>query len=199
MILVISEKKKEFAIAKKGQIYTFQKSSNLNNYLNMAWLVGVRKSKIRLSSLVSWLTLMLSPSSDSSSAVTLRLASSICNGNWGSEAETTQICLTWSSTSFCVQPSTFSGDFLTSAWTSTMLSLEILQKNDNFSLFWIIYWSLANESLFFLQWWGYCDKFRHHRSACKYFSRIKNRSRSRLEAAAFNGITTVFRKWSFQN
>ena len=46
---------------------------------------------------------------------------------------------------------------------------------------------------FFLQWWGYCDKFRHHRSACKYFSRIKNRSRSRLEAAAFNGITTVFR------
>ena len=96
----------------------------------MAWLVGVRKSKIRLSSLVSWLTLMLSPSSDSSSAVTLRLASSICNGNWGSEAETTQICLTWSSTSFCVQPSTFSGDFLTSAWTSTMLSLEILQKKE---------------------------------------------------------------------
>mgnify|MGYP007048888813 CR=1 FL=1 len=113
---------------KRGQIYTFQKSINLNNYLNMAWLVGVRKSKIRLSSLVSWLTLILSPSSDSSSAVTLRLASSICNGNWGSEAETTQICLTWSSTSFCVQPSTFSGDFLTSAWTSTMLSLEILKK-----------------------------------------------------------------------
>ena len=112
---------------KRGKFIQFQKSSNLNKYLNMAWLVGVRKSKIRLSSLVSWLTLMLSPSSDSSSAVTLRLASSICNGNWGSEAETTQICLTWSSTSFCVQPSTFSGDFLTSAWTSTMLSLEILQ------------------------------------------------------------------------
>ena len=119
-----SPREKKFVIAKKGA----NLSSNLNKYLNMAWLVGVRKSKIRLSSLVSWLTLMLSPSSDSSSAVTLRLASSICNGNWGSEAETTQICLTWSSTSFCVQPSTFSGDFLTSAWTSTMLSLEILQK-----------------------------------------------------------------------
>ena len=122
-ISVISERKKVRNCKKGANL-----SSNLNKYLNMAWLVGVRKSKIRLSSLVSWLTLMLSPSSDSSSAVTLRLASSICNGNWGSEAETTQICLTWSSTSFCVQPSTFSGDFLTSAWTSTMLSLEILQK-----------------------------------------------------------------------
>ena len=122
-ISVISERKKVRNCKKRANL-----SSNLNKYLNMAWLVGVRKSKIRLSSLVSWLTLMLSPSSDSSSAVTLRLASSICNGNWGSEAETTQICLTWSSTSFCVQPSTFSGDFLTSAWTSTMLSLEILQK-----------------------------------------------------------------------
>ena len=94
--------------------------------LKIAWLVGVLRSKILLSKRVSWLTLILRPSS--SSSVTLRDASSIWSGKTGSDWDTTQICLTWSSTSFWVHPSIFSGLFLTWACTSTILSLGMLKK-----------------------------------------------------------------------
>ena len=58
--------------------------------LKMAWLVGVRRSRTRLSRRVSWFTFAKFPSS---SSVTLLPASSICRGSWGSLAETTQTCV----------------------------------------------------------------------------------------------------------
>jgi hypothetical protein len=114
--------------------------------LKMAWLVGVLRSSTRLSSLVSWLTLAKFPSS---SSVTFLAASSICRGNCGSLAETTHTFinnlvitiifysyLTWftcNSTSCWVQLSIVSSTFLTTASTSTMLSLDMLKSRLNLS------------------------------------------------------------------
>ena len=68
----------------------------------------------------------------SSSAVTRLDASSICRGSCGTAAEVTKHFFTSISTSLWVQLSILDGAFFTVAYTSTMLSLEILQKNSNF-------------------------------------------------------------------
>lgn len=92
----------------------------------MAWFAGVLKSSTRLSSLVSWLTRMLSPSA--SSAISGRDASSICSGSCAFACEMTKICSTHSSNNCSVQDSILVGTDTGFAWMSIMLSFGMLQS-----------------------------------------------------------------------
>uniref|UniRef100_A0A6B0UKX6 Putative secreted protein n=1 Tax=Ixodes ricinus TaxID=34613 RepID=A0A6B0UKX6_IXORI len=93
----------------------------------MAWLAGVLRSRMRLSRRVSWFTLMFSPSG--SSSFSGLAASSTWSGRRGSAALTTNNCSMCSSTSCCVQPSTFCGEDRTMPYTSSKDSFVTKAQN----------------------------------------------------------------------
>ena len=116
----------------------------------MAWLAGVLRSSTRLSSRVSWLTRISSPSGSASPSFGSGLAASmICRGSIGTAAETMKTWATWISRSLTTQPSTGVGTDLMTPWTSmtdsfvipaTNLSICLLMLSLTDMMPWIVIW-----------------------------------------------------------